>query len=68
LFWLVNHNNVPFVMPGGSKLGLRGGRCLRYTGRATNDVWAAVAGAFGVPMATFGDPKHSQGPLPELFG
>jgi hypothetical protein len=50
------------------RLRLKGGRFLRYTGRTTNDVWAGVAGAFGVPMATFGDPKHSQGPLPGLYG
>jgi hypothetical protein len=62
--------NIPMVLFGGSKLGLTGGRCLRYTGagRTPSDVWTAVSGAFGVPMTTFGDPLYNQGPLPELFG
>ena len=60
--------NIPLVMFGGSKLGLKGGRCLHYTGRTPSDVWAAVGGAFDVPMTSFGDPAYSQGPLPELFG
>jgi len=61
-------NNIPMVLFGGSKLGLKGGRCLHYTGRTPSDVWTAVAGAFGVPMTAFGDPAYNKGPLPELFG
>jgi hypothetical protein len=60
--------NVPMVLFGGSKLGLKGGRVLRYTGRTPSDVWTGVAGAFGVPMTAFGDPAYNKGPLPELFG
>ena len=60
--------NVPMVLLGGSKLGLKGGRCLRFAGRTPSDVWTAVAGAFGVPMTAFGDPAYNAGPLPELFG
>jgi hypothetical protein len=60
--------NVPMVLFGGSKLGLKGGRCLKYTGRTPSDVWTAVSGAFGVPMTAFGDPAYNKGPLPELFG
>jgi hypothetical protein len=60
--------NIPFVLLGGASLGLRGGRYLQYPGHTPSDAWAAVAGAFGVPMATFGDPAYSKGPLPELFG
>jgi hypothetical protein len=63
-------NNIPLVLFGGSKLGLKGGRCLRYTGagRTPADVWTAVSAAFGVPMTAFGDPVYNAGPLPELFG
>jgi hypothetical protein len=63
-------NNIPMVLFGGSKLGLKGGRCLRYTGagRTPSDVWTAISGAFGVPMTAFGDPAYNAGPLPELFG
>jgi hypothetical protein len=60
--------NVPMVLFGGSKLGLKGGRVLKYTGRTPSDVWTGVSGAFGVPMTAFGDPLYNQGPLPELFG
>jgi hypothetical protein len=60
--------NVPMVLFGGSKLGLKGGRVLKYApGRTPSDVWTGVAGAFGVPMTAFGDPLYNQGPLPELF-
>ncbi len=60
--------NIPMVLFGGAKLGLKGGRCLRYSGRTPSDVWTAVAGALDAPMATFGDPLYNMGPLPELFG
>jgi hypothetical protein len=60
--------NIPMVLFGGKNLGLKGGRCLHYTGRTPSDVWTAVAGAFGVPMTAFGDPAYNKGPLPELFG
>jgi hypothetical protein len=60
--------NIPMVLFGGAKLGLKGGRCLRYSGRTPSDVWTAVAGALDAPMPTFGDPLYNQGPLPELFG
>jgi Protein of unknown function (DUF1552) len=62
------HNNIPFVLFGGSKLGLKGGRCLHYSGRSPNDVWTAIASALGAPIASFGDAAYNQGPLPELFG
>jgi len=62
--------NIPVALFGGSKLGLKGGRCLRYTGqgRTMADVWTGISGAFGVPMTTFGDAAYNMGPLPELFG
>ena len=63
-----NHANVPYVVWGGAKMGIKGGRVLRYPGRSTNDVMASLAKPFGVtlPEGKFGDPQHSQGPLPEL--
>jgi Protein of unknown function (DUF1552) len=60
--------NIPMVLFGGSKLGLKGGRCLHYTDRTPSDMWTAVAGALDAPMATFGDPAYNKGALPELFG
>jgi hypothetical protein len=60
--------NIPVALFGGSKLGLEGGRALQYTGRTPADLWSSLAGAFGVPMASFGDAMYSKGPLPELIG
>jgi hypothetical protein len=61
------HNDIPFALFGGKKLGLQGGRALRYPGRTPNDVWVDVAKLFGVEMPTFGDANLNAGPLPELF-
>ena len=61
------HNDVPFALFGGAKLGLTGGRCLTYPGRTPNDVWVGAARAFGVDLPAFGDPALNGGPLPELF-
>ncbi len=59
-----DHDNIPVCLFGGSKLGLSGNRCLRYEGRAPNDLWAALAPALGLPLTTFGDPDQYQAPLP----
>jgi hypothetical protein len=61
-----NHANVPYVVFGGGKMGIKGGRLLRYPGGASNDVMAALAKPFGVnlPGGKFGD--QGEGPLPEL--
>jgi hypothetical protein len=61
------HNDVPFILFGGKKFGIEGGRCLTYPGRTPSDVWPDVARIFGVDMKTFGDPQFNSGPLPELF-
>jgi hypothetical protein len=62
------HNDVPFALLGGKKLGHTGGRCLRYPGRTPNDVWTRVAPLFGLDLPTFGDAALNAGPLPELLG
>ena len=63
-----NHQNVPYLVIGGKNLGVKGGRALTYMGRASNDVFASLAKPLGLnlPDGKFGDPHHSQGPLPEL--
>jgi hypothetical protein len=61
------HNDIPFALFGGKKLGLTGGRCLTYPGRTPNDVWVGAARAFGVDLPVFGDPTLNGGQLPELF-
>ena len=61
------HNDVPFAFFGGSKLGLTGGRHLRYPGRTPNDVWVGAARKLGVDLPSFGDAQLNAGELPELF-
>ncbi len=60
-------NNMPVAMFGGKSLKLNTGQHLKFNGRSMNDVWSAVAGAFGAPM-NFGDAAFSKGPVPGLFG
>ncbi|HVJ16443.1 MAG TPA: DUF1552 domain-containing protein [Polyangiaceae bacterium] len=59
--------NMPTLMFGGKTLGLQTGQHIRFGGRYMNDIWAAVATAFGVPMTTFGDTDFSQGAVTGLF-
>jgi hypothetical protein len=61
------HNDVPFILFGGKRFGVTGGRCLTYPGRTPNDVWTSVAKGFGMEMPTFGDAMFNAGALPELF-
>jgi hypothetical protein len=58
--------NMPVLMFGGKSLGLQTGQHLNFGGRYMNDIWAAVAGAFGAP-ASFGDPAFGKGPVSGLF-
>jgi Protein of unknown function (DUF1552) len=60
-------HNMPVVMFGGKSLKLNTGQHMKFNGRYMNDVWSAVAGAFGAPT-TFGDAAFSKGPVPGLFG
>lgn len=61
--------NMPLLMFGGKNFTqkLQTGRHIQFGMRYMNDVWAAVAGAFGAPMATFGDAAYSKGPVTGLF-
>jgi hypothetical protein len=61
------HNDLPWALFGGKKLGHEGGRALRYPGRTPNDLWVSVAARLGVDLPTFGDAGLNQGALPELF-
>ena len=62
------HNDVPFGLFGGRKLGHTGGRALRYPGRTPNDVWTGLARLYGLDLPSFGDAALNGGALPELFG
>ena len=65
-----SHTNVPYLVCGGKNLGIKGGRALKYTGRASNDVFSSLARPLGLelPGEKFGDPTHAEGPLPEFVG
>ncbi len=59
-------DNMPVALFGGKSLGLAQGRIVDAGGRTMNDVWTAVAQAFGV-AGNFGDPALVTGPLSGLF-
>jgi len=60
-------DTMPVAMFGGKSLGLQTGQHLHFNGAWMNDVWSAVAGAFGATM-NFGDAAYSKGPVAGLFG
>jgi hypothetical protein len=58
---------MPVAMFGGKSLKLQTGQHMHFSDRYMNDVWSAVAGAFGETM-NFGDAAFSTGPVAGLFG
>lgn len=60
------HYNVPLALFGGSALGLKGNRCLRYGGRNINDLMVPILRAFGVEADTFGKASFNTKPLTGL--
>jgi hypothetical protein len=72
---LHEHKNVPFVVAGGAKTGLKGGRYLDFTGKGMGGqneshakILVSIARAVGVPIDSFGYTGMGTGPLPGLFG
>jgi hypothetical protein len=72
---LHEHKNVPFVVAGGAKTGLKGGRYLDFTGKGMGGqnethakILVSIARAVGVPLDSFGYTGMGTGPLPGLFG
>jgi len=72
---LHEHRNVPFVVAGGAKTGLRGGRYLDFTGKGMGGgneshakILVSIARAVGVQIDSFGYTGMGTGPLPGLFG
>jgi hypothetical protein len=72
---LHEHRNVPFVVAGGARTGLRGGRYLDFTGKGMGGqneshakILVSIARAVGVPIDSFGYTGMGTGPLPGLFG
>lgn len=76
--------NVPFLVFGGKNTGLKGGTFLKVSdgrlaaaegtlggagpNRPVNDVWLALAPAFGVNLPSLGAASQYIGPLPGLIG
>jgi hypothetical protein len=72
---LHEHRSLPFVIIGGAKTGLRGGRYLNLTSKGQggqNETHAkllvSISRAVGVPIDSFGYTAGGTGPLPGLFG
>jgi hypothetical protein len=71
---LHDQRSMPFVVIGGSKTGLRGGRYLNFTGKGQGGqnethakILVSIARAVGVPLDSFGYTAMGTGPLPGLF-
>ncbi|MDX2019410.1 MAG: DUF1552 domain-containing protein [Deltaproteobacteria bacterium] len=63
-----SHDDMPFVMAGGSKLGIKTGRNLKFNGNVPhNNLLVSIMNALDVPAQTFGDPKYCTGPLKGLL-
>jgi hypothetical protein len=78
--WDHDQRNMPLLVFGGKNTGVKGGTFLKATGgslpsidggstnRPTNDLWLAVAAAFGVNLTQLGAPTQYTGPLAGIFG
>jgi hypothetical protein len=70
---LHDHRQIPFVLAGGSKAGLRGGRFLDFTSQGAggqNETHAkllvSIARSFGVAVDSYGYTAGGTGPLNRL--
>jgi hypothetical protein len=61
-------SNMPIALFGGPGVRLKTGRFVRYQARPMNDLWLAIAAAFGSPVKTLGAPAQSTGAITDLFG
>lgn len=62
-------DDMPFMLAGGSRTGLRGGRFLRNAGApdpSHNNLLVAILNLFGDERQVFGDPQFCSGPLSHL--
>jgi len=74
-----NQRNMPVLVFGGKNTKLNGGTFLKVQGgslatqtggtgnRPFNDLWLALAPAFGVSLTSLGDKTQYTGPLPGIF-
>lgn len=63
-----NHDNMPFILAGGSAGGMVTERSLQFDGVPHNKLLVSIARFMGVNINRFGDQDSSPGPLPGLPG
>jgi len=63
-----NHDNMPFVLAGGSASGIAGGRSLQFDKVPHNKLLVSIAQHMGLSINQFGNQDSSPGPLPGLTG
>jgi len=64
-----NHDDMPFIVAGGSAGGIAGGRSLKFAAADKtphNKLLVSIAQFMGVNINSFGDQDPSPGPLPNL--
>jgi hypothetical protein len=63
-----DRHNTPFILAGRASGAFKTGRVMDCGGVNHNDLYLAIAGAFGVDLKTVGDPSWCKGPLAGLVG
>lgn len=63
-----NHDDMPFILAGGSAGGMATGRSLAFGGVPHNKLLVSIARFMGVNVNSFGDQDSAPGPLPGLSG
>lgn len=62
-----NHDNMPFILAGGSAGGVTGGRVLQFNNVPHNKLLVSIAQFMGQGIDSFGDQDPSPGPLQGLL-
>ena len=60
------HDDMPFVLAGGQRLGLSTGRLLHLNGQRHSDLLASICHILGDPVDGYG--QQSSGPISSLWG
>ncbi len=63
-----NHDDMPFILAGGSAGGMITGRSLQYDAAAHNKILVSIAQFMGVNISSFGTEDSAPGPLTGLQG
>jgi hypothetical protein len=63
-----DRHNTPFILAGRGGGAFKPGRVMDCNDANHNDLYLAVAQAFGVDLKTVGDPSWCKGPLPGVVG